>query len=340
MPLRPCQHGGRPGVKWGEHGACYPYEPGVPASKAAAERKALAQAAAIRARTDARPRRPVREPRAAMARLQRLYDARRRRAYGVIRAAAAEVIKVRLPARADNAEVPPFARISIGTILDASASLISGTTPAERRELEAIAREIVTWSVDETDREWARILGRPVPPAAGLDPLATRSRLRAFYLANEEALDAIGADLFADVRERLWTEEGLDVDAVARLLVERYAVTESKARFYAEDQALKMQGDIDRQRHEALGFVAYYWRTVGDDRVRTTHRAREGELFRWDDPPEGGHPSEDWGCRCYAEPQLDELEGALSALPAPTFEPARWLEAAFEGIGPQPASLA
>lgn len=30
------------------------------------------------------------------------------------------------------------------------------------------------------------------------------------------------------------------------------------------------------------------------------HAERDGKIFRWDDPPEGGHPSQDFGCRCYA----------------------------------------
>ncbi len=46
----------------------------------------------------------------------------------------------------------------------------------------------------------------------------------------------------------------------------------------------------------------YVWRIVGDKKTRNTHAAREGRQFRWDDPPEGGHPGEDFGCRCWAEP--------------------------------------
>jgi len=45
----------------------------------------------------------------------------------------------------------------------------------------------------------------------------------------------------------------------------------------------------------------YVWRTKGDDRVRSTHAAREGEVFSWSEPPEGGHPGEDYNCRCWAE---------------------------------------
>tara|TARA_B100001248_G_scaffold201654_1_gene155893 strand:- start:346 stop:621 length:276 start_codon:yes stop_codon:yes gene_type:complete len=50
----------------------------------------------------------------------------------------------------------------------------------------------------------------------------------------------------------------------------------------------------------------YIWRTSGDDKVRTSHAMREGKVFSWDNPPEGGHPGEDYGCRCTAEPYPNE----------------------------------
>ena len=45
----------------------------------------------------------------------------------------------------------------------------------------------------------------------------------------------------------------------------------------------------------------YVWRCVGDDKTRTTHAERDGQVFAWDNPPEGGHPGEDYNCRCWAE---------------------------------------
>ena len=50
----------------------------------------------------------------------------------------------------------------------------------------------------------------------------------------------------------------------------------------------------------------YIWRTQKDDRVRGEHAAREGEIFNWHIPPEGGHPGEDYNCRCWAEPYNPE----------------------------------
>jgi hypothetical protein len=29
-------------------------------------------------------------------------------------------------------------------------------------------------------------------------------------------------------------------------------------------------------------------------------------VFDWEDPPQGGHPGEAWGCRCHAEPLIED----------------------------------
>ncbi len=45
----------------------------------------------------------------------------------------------------------------------------------------------------------------------------------------------------------------------------------------------------------------YIWHAQEDDKVRTSHAANDGKIFSWDDPPETGHPGDDYGCRCWAE---------------------------------------
>jgi hypothetical protein len=46
----------------------------------------------------------------------------------------------------------------------------------------------------------------------------------------------------------------------------------------------------------------YIWRTRGDPQVRPSHMENNGKVFSWDNPPETGHPGEDYNCRCTAEP--------------------------------------
>lgn len=45
----------------------------------------------------------------------------------------------------------------------------------------------------------------------------------------------------------------------------------------------------------------YIWRTRGDCKVRSEHAERDGKVFEWNNPPDGGHPGEAPNCRCWAE---------------------------------------
>ena len=36
------------------------------------------------------------------------------------------------------------------------------------------------------------------------------------------------------------------------------------------------------------------------------HKEREGKIFNWHIPPTGGHPGEDYNCRCWAEPYVPQ----------------------------------
>ncbi len=51
----------------------------------------------------------------------------------------------------------------------------------------------------------------------------------------------------------------------------------------------------------------YVWRTREDEKVRPSHAANDGVIFAWDAPPPTGHPGEDFGCRCIAEPYYGNL---------------------------------
>lgn len=67
-------------------------------------------------------------------------------------------------------------------------------------------------------------------------------------------------------------------------------------------------GLINQLRQEDLGIVQYIWRSRDDAKVRDSHASYDDRVFRWDDPPEGGHPGEAHNCRCYAEPVAPALQ--------------------------------
>ncbi|MCP4393487.1 MAG: hypothetical protein GY804_04365, partial [Alphaproteobacteria bacterium] len=49
----------------------------------------------------------------------------------------------------------------------------------------------------------------------------------------------------------------------------------------------------------------YIWHTQKDSKTRSSHADRDGKVFEWAHPPEGGHPGQDHNCRCWAEPIFD-----------------------------------
>jgi SPP1 gp7 family putative phage head morphogenesis protein len=66
----------------------------------------------------------------------------------------------------------------------------------------------------------------------------------------------------------------------------------------------------------SLRLPEYIWRTSEDEKVRSTHQANNGKIFRWDTRPPTGHPGEDYNCRCWAEPHVpDSMSGRLESVP-------------------------
>ena len=99
------------------------------------------------------------------------------------------------------------------------------------------------------------------------------------------------------------TDEPFSAEALRQYVGESIAITRRHARVVSEDQAINVVGRLNKRRQELAGVRRYRWRTMRDDRVRDTHRANDGETFRWDSPPpRTGHPGSEINCRCTAEP--------------------------------------
>ena len=117
-------------------------------------------------------------------------------------------------------------------------------------------------------------------------PTVSASDLRDVSDARAEALNAWDARL-----ESIFSEYQ---NHPQRLRPLRTAMEERLLRAFA--------GLINQLRQEDLGIEQYVWRSQDDAKVRDNHAAYDDRVFRWDNPPEGGHPGEAHNCRCYAEP--------------------------------------
>lgn len=152
-----------------------------------------------------------------------------------------------------------------------------------------------------------KLIGIPAARALGPDlteELAKRRKENVDLVVNAQRAYAAGVQEIFDDPDT----HGLTVEELQARLLERGDVSESRAELIARDQTLKLNGAINEIRQTDAGIDQYTWSTSLDERVREEHAALEGRVFSWDDPPEVGHPGEDFQCRCIALPVIPGLD--------------------------------
>ena len=128
-----------------------------------------------------------------------------------------------------------------------------------------------------------------------------------------ENLDLVGSLEAETLRKLRWKlsqliaggvpEEDLTEELIAYLENELRIET-NRAVLIGSDQVGKLNGRLMQYYQQAAGITEYRWQTMMDDRVRPSHRDRQGLVFKWDNPPPGGHPGEAIRCRCVADPVI------------------------------------
>ena len=128
-----------------------------------------------------------------------------------------------------------------------------------------------------------------------------------------ENLDLIGSLEAETLRKLRWKmsqmvgggvpEENLTEEMTSYLTTE-LGVEENRAVLIGSDQVGKLNGRLMQYYQQSAGITEYRWQTMMDDRVRPAHRERQGKIFKWDEPPEDGHPGEAIRCRCVSDPVI------------------------------------
>lgn len=181
------------------------------------------------------------------------------------------------------------------------------------KDLEKLARKFAerTSSFQKTQ------LNRQVKGALGADIFVSDKRLKPivenFVHNNVSLIRNMSDRLLLDIEGATMNavQNGVLHETLAETFAQQFGIAEGRAKLIARDQIGKAYGQINASRQLAMGIASFRWRTVMDERVRSEHQDLEGETFRFDEPPTAGLPGEEIGCRCYAEPVLDELVDVL-----------------------------
>lgn len=174
-----------------------------------------------------------------------------------------------------------------------------------RRLAEDMLKKTRNFGIHQVDLQIATI--------AGVNPNLRYPRMEAqLKMATQEnvrLIKTIPEKYFGEV-ERIVHEgvlSGTLTDDIADKIDIASNKTTNNAKLIARDQVGKFLATTTKARQTQAGIKHYYWRTVGDNRVRASHEDFEGNRYSWEEGSPEGHPGEPIQCRCVAEPDRDEI---------------------------------
>lgn len=333
MPVEPCQcPGGATGARWGRSGRCY-CGPGATAKAAAQGRAAYASgyrdratvgpAGALRFDAGRLPGAAVRRPLLPDA-IERRYTATLLRRVALMRRLLLDALAEadlsgawdRTVARADRRTDDVLSDLL--SVVEVVRRVAGEVVPLSPEEIEAVAADVDGFATAQQAEIFRRIAAVDVFTTAPL-----RELYASFVVENVDLITSIADTFFEQIRAEVTSavQTGRRSSELAKDIEGRYSVTQSRAKLIARDQISKLNGQITEQRQTSVGVTRYMWSASGDERVRDTHRANDGQVFEWKRPPATGHPGQDYQCRCVAIPVFDEEdEAALLAEQAARME--------------------
>lgn len=230
--------------------------------------------------------------RALEARYMRYLRARNRRVRAALLEAAGLSIKggvVRMDAEQVEGQVLDRLRAAIAS-LRLRVSALGDIDAAQLAELAAATDEMATARFAASMRAAITLDWRDIGLAD--------AQLRAWVRENVALIKTIDERYFADVEAVTQQAllSGRNTRDLAADLGRRFEVSDSRAELIARDQIAKLNGAITEHRQRQYGVDRYRWSTSGDERVRPSHEALDGQVFTWDAPPSVGHPGQDFQC--------------------------------------------
>lgn len=106
--------------------------------------------------------------------------------------------------------------------------------------------------------------------------------------------------------------KGKRVERIADIIAKSYGQTKNKAQFLARQETSLLLSKMKEQEYKDAGSTQYIWSGAMDEREREDHKALEGKVISWNNPPvvdrrtgRRAHAGEDFGCRCVAIPVFD-----------------------------------
>lgn len=250
----------------------------------------------------------VQFPTALEATYKRKLIARVHAAHALLIRRLASLVKARRQAEADakKAERQDAAEPTLADwlkVLEEVRVAYTAALPPPEDTINGLARQLDLFTSGQVSRTIQTVAAIDIGKSPGLTQL-----YKTWTAGNVDLIRSIDATYFDQIRDVIYegVQGGASTSSLVAQLQERYSVTRSRATLIARDQVGKLNGEITMQRQTSVGVTRYRWTTSHDERVRPSHRALDGKVFEWANPPPEGHPGYPIQCRCAAIPIWDD----------------------------------
>jgi SPP1 gp7 family putative phage head morphogenesis protein len=198
-------------------------------------------------------------------------------------------------------------RLELRQLVNRAEPLLSRTFTSESRRHgnkfeESLGSQRAEDFVNRMNREIGVDLTRTVrrPEIRPLIEAATAENVGLIRGLSDATADRLETHLIRKITE------GASNKAIGQTIVDDFGFAKARGQLIARDQASKFNSSLNEIRQRQAGVDKYRWSTSKDERVRPSHRAKEGRVFEWDSPPsDTGHPGHDIRCRCTAAAVLE-----------------------------------
>ncbi len=168
------------------------------------------------------------------------------------------------------------------------------------------------------DRTVHRVYDDYLNSGITVSPLTEESK-QSLMRAYVEAIDRPIKDLCRSETERLRKDissslkRGARAESLVQRIQELLKGSREHARFVARQETSEFVASFRKERFSQVGVTQYVWKGAKDERERPDHRALEGQIFFYSQPPitnrstgDRNNPGEDWGCRCEDMPVIPQ----------------------------------
>lgn len=184
---------------------------------------------------------------------------------------------------------------------------------------ETIVERTAQESAQGVDDVNSKTFTKQINQVTGVNPLRSEPWIRG-VLSNhvqknvaliKSAHESYFKDIELFVMEGL--EKGQSTKEIAKKIAERTGVAKRKAQLIARDQVATLNSNLASRRATDLGLKRFRWSTSHDERVRSSHRALDNNIYTYKeganvDGVSGVLPGQPINCRCVAVPVISSLD--------------------------------